>query len=168
MCSLQVQFQNGDNSNTTNNAGHPFMRIVNTGTSAQDLGAITLKYFYTSQNVLPTPEVDNYYASLNGSGITVPSTLSSSTTPVAVTFGAFSPATSTADSYFKLSFSAGTSVQPGQALELHLGLRNNPYGSNFDETKDYSFTAADMPPSFTTTDKITLYSAGMLIWGTEP
>jgi hypothetical protein len=165
MCSLQVQFQNMD-SNTTTNAGHPFLRIVNTGSSPQDLSAITLKFFYTSQSVLPTPEVDSYYASLNSNGITLTSPFTSSSTPVAVTFGAFTPATSMADSYFQLSFSGISVNGGGGALELHIGLRNNPYGSMFDETKFYSFTAADT--SFTTTSKVTLYSAGMLIWGTEP
>jgi hypothetical protein len=125
---------------------------VNLGTATEDLSKVTLKYFYLAGTILTNPQVTCVSTSIGACSAVTPS------------YGTFTPSKPDADARFKLSFS-GISIPAGGALAIHVTFQNNP-SATFDETKDYSYTAADT--SFTDAPNITLYSNGTLIWGKEP
>jgi hypothetical protein len=141
-----------DNGVTTTTVGHLDFNIVNLGSAPQDLSKITLKYFYLAGTILTNPQVTCLSTSIGACSAVTPS------------YGAFTPSKPNADARFKLSF-AGVTLPAGGALAIHVTFQNNP-SATFDETKDYSYTAADK--TFTDAPNITLYDNGTLIWGTQP
>lgn len=145
---------NGETLTAANNA-HLDFKIVNNGTNAQSTSPLELRYWYLNQGVLTNPTVDCYYVSLGS----CPSAFSAG-------YNAYTPHTNSADTYMQLSFTA-LSIPAGGTFEIHLGLHNVNYsGGTWDETKNYSFTAADT--SFGVATNVGLYQSGTLIWGMLP
>jgi hypothetical protein len=164
-CALKVQFKQENGTTTTTTNAHLDFNIVNAGSAPQDMSEITLEYFYTAQGILTSPAVDCYQVS--PTACPVPNLLTSSSSPLLAIFRPYTPATATADSYMLLAFS-GITIPAGGSLLVRVGLHNmtSTSTSNFDLTKDYSFTAADT--ALTDAPNIPLYYNGILLWGTPP
>jgi mannan endo-1,4-beta-mannosidase len=72
---------------------------------------------------------------------------------------------SNADRYVEFSFVSGApSLMTNQSEEIHLGFFVPNY-ANFTQTNDYSFAASS---DFATSQRVTVYRNGTLIWGVEP
>ena len=155
---IYIDKQQGDGF-TGDQALHLHVQIVNTGSAPQDLSKVTMRYWYVDDGWASTQLVmENDYVSIGYSN------------QGTVTYGgsvAVTPAQSGADHYFEFSFT-GTLAAVNDTVtndKFHVGVRihasNNSGTANV--ANDYSVlntTGYD--------DKITLYSGGSLIWGTEP
>jgi len=71
-----------------------------------------------------------------------------------------------ADHYLEVTFTGGLMIAAGDSTgEIQARYNKSDYGA-YDETNDYSFDPTKT--AFATWDKVTLYSNGTLIWGTQP
>jgi hypothetical protein len=130
----------------------PHFEIQNTGASAQDMSVLTLRYWYTAQGSA-SQAYDCDYAMV-GCGA------------VQATFAAATAPTAAADHYMEVSFTAG-SIAPGESSgEIQTRFHDTGYAVTFDQTKDYSFDAADT--AYAQWNQVTLYRNGTLVWGVEP
>ena len=129
------------------------IELVNNGSSAIPLSALTVRYWFTEDGTGPLDYVCEY-APVGCANITG-------------TYTAVSPAVTGADHYLQLSFGSGAgSLAPGASTG---GIQNELFQSSYatmTQTNDYSFNAADT--SFTANPDITVYDNGTLIYGTEP
>ncbi len=129
------------------------IELVNNGTSAVPLSALTVRYWFTEDGTQPL-QYSCDYAPVGCAN-------------VAGSYATVSPAVTGADHYLQIGFtSAAGSLAPGGNTG---GLQNRIYQANFatmTQTNDYSFNAADA--SFTANPHITVYDNGTLIYGTEP
>jgi hypothetical protein len=155
---VYIDTQQGDGF-TGDQALHLHVQIVNTASASQDLSNVTMRYWYVDDGWGSTQLVmENDYVSIGYSN------------QGTVTYGgsvAVTPAQSGADHYFEFSFTGTLAAVNDKVTndKFHVGVRihasNNSGTANV--ANDYSV--------LTTTgynDRITLYSAGSLIWGTEP
>jgi hypothetical protein len=86
---------------------------------------------------------------------------------VSASFLSYTPAQPTADSVMKIAFSAG-SIPAGGSAEVRVILSNMP-SVTFDETKFYSYAAADT--TYADAPNVNIYSGASfatLLWGTPP
>jgi hypothetical protein len=133
-------------------------RIDNQTSASVDLSNVTLRYWYQDEGWVTTSltlEVD--YKSLSGDNVTGGKAV------------AASPSTAGADHYVELSFS-GTVAAKGPAsgadqFAANIRLHSSTWVGTVDVTNDYSY---DGGATGLYEKKITLYSGGKLIWGTEP
>lgn len=129
------------------------IQLVNNGTSAVPLSALTIRYWFTEDGTQPL-QYSCDYAPVGCAN-------------VAGSYAAVSPAATGADHYLQIGFTSGAgSLSPGASTG---GLQNRLYQANFasmSQSNDYSFNAADA--SFTANPHITVYDDGTLIYGTEP
>jgi hypothetical protein len=156
-----VQFKWEGGPVTTTADAHIDFNVVNSGAAPQLMTPITLRWYYTAQNVLPTPTTDCQWfvpGACPTGGITMSSTPAAKFLPLM-------PAKATADSYIEFSFKGVTILTPG-ALELRVVFHNTTGMPAFDLTKDYSFTAADT--AYQDAPHCPLYYNGVLLWGTPP
>lgn len=133
--------------------------IVNTSSSTQDLSAVTMRYWY----------VDDGWASKSLT-MDINNVRIGDNTPGTVTYNGsipVNPAQAGADHYFEFSFvgtlSAANASNHNDKFHASLRIHTADYQVKANVANDYS--------SMTTTgydDRITLYSSGTLIWGTEP
>jgi hypothetical protein len=152
MC-LKVQFKHEDGTSyTMTSTGHLDLDILNETSAAQDLTKLELKFYFLSEGVLTSPVMQ--CSSFSGGGCSM----------VSASFIPFVPTRPTADSVMKVGFSGG-SIPAGGSVELHVSLANIP-SATFDETKFYSYTAADT--TYTDAPNITLYTGTTLLWGAHP
>jgi hypothetical protein len=150
---LKVQFKQEDGTSyTMTTTGHLDFLIINDTNTAQDLTKLELKFYYLNEGVLTSPAMQ--CSSFSGGGCSV----------VSASFIPFTPTRPTADSVMKLAFSSG-SIPSGGSVEVRLTISNLP-SATFDETKFFSYTAADT--SYTDAPNITLYTSTTLLWGTHP
>ena len=133
--------------------------IVNTSSTTQDMSTVTMRYWYlddgwgSAQLNLATEYVSIGYSN-TGTITYVGST-------------AVSPAQTGADHYVEFSFTgtlaAVNDTSSNDKFHVQVALHAPGYAGSANVANDYS--------EMTTTgydDKITLYSSGTLIWGTEP
>jgi hypothetical protein len=152
MC-LKVQFKQEDGTSyTMTSTGHLDLNIVNQTSSAQDLTKLEPKFYFLSEGVLTNPAMQ--CVSFSGGGCSL----------VSASFIPFTPTKATADSVMKIGFSGG-SIPAGGSVELRVTITNIP-SATFDETKFYSYTAADT--TYSDAPNITLYTSTTLLWGTHP
>jgi hypothetical protein len=152
MC-LKVQFKQEDGTNyTMTSTGHLDFNIVNDTNSAQDLTKLVIKFYFLSEGTLTNPSMQCSSFSAGGCFM------------VSGSFIAFTPTRPNADSVLKIAFSSG-SIPAAGSVEVRVTLSNIPSAS-FDETKFFSYTAADT--SYTDAPNITLYAGPTLLWGTHP
>ena len=155
---LRLKAYNATRSAATNTID-PRFKLENTGTSAIDLSKLKIRYYYTVDgDMYQTYFCD--YAQVSGG-----SNQRNVTSSVKGSFNKISGATNS-DYYLEISFTsnAGT-LKPGENIIIQGRFYKINY-SLYNQTNDYSFnpTAND----YTATTKITLYSSGALIGGTEP
>jgi hypothetical protein len=155
--SLQVYLTSKTASGATGQLSLDF-RIDNQTSASVDLSNVTLRYWYQDEGWVTTSltlEVD--YKSLSGDNVTGGKAV------------AASPSTAGADHYVELSFS-GTVAAKGPAsgadqFAANIRLHSSTWVGTVDVTNDYSY---DGGATGLYEKKITLYSGGKLIWGTEP
>ena len=151
--SLTADYETSTASATTSTISNQ-IELVNDGTSAVPLSAVTVRYWFTEDGTEPLSYACDY-APVGCANI-------------AGTYNAVSlPSGANADHYLQLSFGSGAgSLAPGANTG---GIQNQIYQANYatmTQTNDYSFNAADS--SFTANPDITVYYNGQLIYGTEP
>lgn len=149
---LKVQYRNADGS-LTNNEGKPYLKIVNTGTTAVPYSQLTARYWITPENFkgglgmwidyaqLGNSKVIMKYVSLNGPRVN-------------------------ALGYIEYSFttSAGSLAAGGNSGDIQSRYANTDW-STFNEANDHSIGTNS---SYADKSTITLYRNGVLVWGTEP
>ena len=150
--SVTAEYETSTTGATTSTISNQ-IELVNTGTSAVPLSALTVRYWFTEDGAAPLDYVCEY-APVGCPNITG-------------TYAVVSPALTGADHYLQLSFSSGAgSLSPGASTG---GIQNELFEASYaamTQTNDYSFNAADT--SFTANPHITVYDNGTLIYGTEP
>ena len=153
---LQVQYQNGPGSMSTNdtstNTITPFLQIMNADTIGIPYTALTVRYWLTPENYTGINTwID--YAALGNSHVQM------NYVPLAQPYnGAFG--------YIQYGFdsSSGILAAGSNSGEIQSRLANTDW-SVMNETNDYSFSNM---AAYDTNSRITLYRNGVLIWGTEP
>ncbi|MDP9152583.1 MAG: hypothetical protein M3O36_21885 [Myxococcota bacterium] len=81
-------------------------------------------------------------------------------------FVAMTAPTPNADTYCELSFKSGNVPAMTDSGEMLLRLADVSYAVVLDETRDWSFDATKT--AYAAWDHITIYDAGVLVWGLEP
>ncbi|NUR30561.1 MAG: hypothetical protein HOV83_32705 [Catenulispora sp.] len=150
--SLTAQYQTSVTAATTGQI-QPMLNLVNNGTSAVPLSSVTIRYWFTSDGGANTFAVNCWYAVVGCANVTQ---------TVAAT--ASVPG---ADHYLQVGFTAGAgSLAVGASTGQIQNAVNKTDWSNFTQTGDYSFNAADT--AFTANPAVTVYVNGRLVYGTEP
>lgn len=127
--------------------------LVNFGPAAVDLTLVKIRYYFTIDAWgTPVFEIDD--ARLLTSNLDLKSSLKSSVFPL-------EPAETTADRYYEVSFGSGSLGSTGEA-RVNSRLHEQTWGQ-MTVANDYSFVGLS---GFT--DRMTVYVAGQLVWGTEP
>jgi hypothetical protein len=130
----------------------PQFRIVNDSKTAIAPHDLTVRYYY-SREPDETEQYACYWFTLGDVSLT------------SGAFGDVTPATATADRYLEVSFAASTpSIGTNQSLEVHAAFHVPSY-SLLTQTNDYSYVPSS---TFATSQLLTVYRNGILIWGTEP
>jgi hypothetical protein len=131
------------------------VRLVSTGTTAVNLSDITLRYWFTPDGT--SSQVSQcFYASLNCSNVTM------KLVQLPAARGA------TATWYYEIGFTAGAGkLAAGGSLEVQSGFHHSDW-KTYNETNDYSWSAAEVSNNYTDSDKFTVYQNGFVVWGTEP
>jgi chitodextrinase len=128
------------------------VNVLNGGTTAVALNALTIRYWYTSEGT----QQQVYFCDWTPRGCT----------NVTSKFVKLAAAAPTADTYLELGFTAGANnLAAGQSTGDVQGRIHKSDWSNYNEANDYSYTAQT---SSADCAKIGLYQAGVLVWGTPP
>lgn len=150
--SVSAQYETSVTTATTQSF-QPMLNVVNNGTSAVPLSSVTVRYWFTSDGGSGTFATNCWYA--------VPGCANVTQSVVAV------PAVTGADHYLQVGFTAAAgSLAPGASTGQIQNAVNKSDWSNFTQTNDYSFNAADT--AWTANTNVTVYVNGALVWGTEP
>ena len=146
--SLMVEYTDGGRANASDNMVNPHLRIVNNGDQAVALSMLTVRYWFTSEDNNNL----NFWCDWAQLGSSF----------VNGTFGV-----ANGMDYLELSFetSAGSIASLGNTGPIQARFSKTNW-SPFNELNDYSYDAT--ATSYSANDKITLYSNGTLVWGTEP
>jgi endoglucanase len=150
--SVKAQYKNNDSAPGDNQI-RPGIQLVNTGSSAVTLSAITVRYWFTKDAGASTFSTWCDYALIGCGNIT--------TRVVAV-----SRTRTGADSYLEIGYTSGAgSLAAGASTGDGQFRLNKTDWSNFTEAGDYSYGTGT---SFADSTKVTVYQNGTLIWGVEP
>nr|WP_150266532.1 glycoside hydrolase family 9 protein [Paenibacillus tepidiphilus] len=149
---LRVEYRTND-TNPADNQMRPLFRIVNTGSTTVPLSGLKLRYYFTVDGDKAQQFHSDY--AVVGSG------------NVSGTFVKVDPAKTGADYYLEISFSAAAgSLAPGASSGEIQTRTNKSDWSNYNESNDYSYSAAQT--AYGEWTKVTLYRDGALVWGIEP
>ncbi len=146
---LSLDYQN-DNSNVTSNQIQPSLKLTNTGSSAIDLTAVTIRYWYTVDGPQPQEFACDY--------VTI------GCNNLRYRFFKLNPAYPRADTYLEIGFSSGD-LPAGASTEIKIRVYKSDY-ANYDQSNDYSFVSG--VSTYSPNQHIGLYYNGKLISGSAP
>ncbi len=130
----------------------PRFDVVNDGTGAVAMSALTIRYWYTADGT----QAQSYDCDWTQRGCA----------NVTARFEKLSPATASADTYLELGFTAAAgTLAAGQTSGEVQGRIHKSDWTNYAEANDYSYAAQTSPAAC---PKVGLYQAGVLVWGTPP
>ncbi len=148
---LIVEYRNGDRNRPANNKVAPELRLVNVSDVPVGIDDITVRYWFTAENVAPL----NFFVDYAALG----------TNDVSGSFTQLPTPREGADHYLEVSFDTDYQVPAnGNSGDIKTRIAKANW-TNFDEADDYSY--ADVR-NYVSTDRITVYRNGTLIWGREP
>ena len=149
--SFKVQFYNQNTAAIINQLYLAF-QLVNTGSSAITLSNIKIRYWYTEDGT----QAQNFYCDYSSIKIS----------NITGTFVTMSNSQTSADNYLEIGFTSGAgNLAAGASMQIQGRVAKSDW-ANFTQTNDYSFNSS--ATSDIDWNKITGYSSGTLIWGTEP
>ncbi len=135
------------------------LQVVNVGPETVPVSELTLRYYYTSEVVVPTT-ITIWWSHIQTGGGNI--TLNPSFDAVELV-----PATATADSYVEFSFDAGApSIAPDQSALISWKIQATSGTHNYDQSNDYSFDASKSVAA--PWDRVVLLRNGSVIWGLVP
>ncbi|MFI9150348.1 cellulase family glycosylhydrolase [Streptomyces sp. NPDC053367] len=146
---VKVRYKNIDAS-ATDNSIRPSLQLVNTGSSAVDLGTVSLRYYFTRDGASSVSAWCDYAAVTCAQ---VKLRVVPLTTPVA-----------RADAYLEVTFAGGSLAAGRDSGDIQLRMSKSDW-SNFDETNDYSRTTAT---AYTDAPAVPAYTGTALAWGAPP
>jgi hypothetical protein len=150
LCPLVAKYMTATTGATPDIAVH--VEIANSGTSDEDLAALTLRYWFTADGSLSQVFACDYAVVGCGS--------------VQAKFVTMAAPVAAADHYLELSFTAGTVAAGTGTGEIQARFHDANYAVTFTQTNDYSFNAAYA--AYAPWNQITLYRGGTLVFGVEP
>jgi hypothetical protein len=130
----------------------PHIDIYNNGMSAENLAALTVRYWFTADGSTSQTYACDY--AMIGCG------------SINATFVTMATAKNKADHYMEVSFTGGSIAAGDHTGEIQTRFHDTNYQVTFDQTNDYSFDATKT--MYAQWANITLYRNGTLVWGTEP
>jgi endoglucanase len=150
--SVSAQYETSVTAATTQSF-QPMLNLVNNGSSAVPLSSVTIRYWFTSDGGSSTFATNCWYAVIGCANVTQ--------SVVAV------PAVTGADHYLQVGFTpaAGSLAASASTGQIQSAVNKGDW-SNFTQTNDYSFNAADT--AWTANTNVTVYVNGTLVWGSEP
>ena len=147
----------------------PQLAIVNRGMKNVPLSQLTIRYWYTADGPSGTGSQEAHldYAEIGR--------LTNGRTTVKLSTGAVMPPQTGADTYLEVGFTGPDKLGPGQVdvdknplvstKQIQTRVNWPNYSTKYNETNDYSYAMKTM---FVDWAKVTLYQAGVLVFGTEP
>ncbi|MEU8679404.1 endo-1,4-beta-xylanase [Streptomyces sp. NPDC048560] len=144
---LKVQYRTSD-TNATDNTVRMSLQLVNTGSSAQSLSGVEIRYWFADGASSYTTWCD--WAQLGCSSLTH-----------SVAANGSAPG---ADHYLKVNLSGGSLAAAASTGEIQLRVHKADW-SNFNEADDYS---RGTNTAFADAPTIGVYVNGTLAWGTQP
>ncbi len=148
---LLVDYRNGDLNKPANNKIAPQLRLRNTSDLPAGLNDITVRYWFTAENLAPL----NFFVDYAALG----------TSAVSGSFFALAGPRQGANHYLELRFDTPFLVPAnGHTGDLKTRIAKANY-TDFSEEDDYSYANVG---NYVETTSITVYRNGALIWGEEP
>ncbi|UUN30619.1 glycoside hydrolase family 6 protein [Streptomyces sp. FIT100] len=144
---LKVQYRTGD-TNATDNAIRMSLQLVNTGSAAQSLAGVEIRYWFADSASAYTTWCD--WAQPGCSSLTHSVAANGSATG--------------ADHYLKVTVTGGSLAAGASSGEIQLRVHKSDW-SAFDEADDYS---RGTNAAFADAPRIGVYVNGTLAWGTAP
>lgn len=136
-------------------------KITNDGENEIDLNAITIRYYYTSE------DDQKQYLHCDHAGISEEYAYNEvQKNKVSGSFYALDSVVPDADTYCEISFLPGAgSINQGESVIVDTRIRKSGWGE-YNQFNDYSFFYEGN--DFMEWDKVTVYIDGELVWGIEP
>ncbi|WAM32680.1 hypothetical protein OTJ99_000861 [Caldicellulosiruptor naganoensis] len=149
---IKVLYANKETNSTTNTI-RPWLKVVNSGSSAIDLSRVTIRYWYTVDGERAQSAVSDW-AQIGASNITFK-------------FVKLSNSVEGADYYLEIGFKSGAGqLQPGKDTgEIQIRFNKSDW-SNYNQGNDWSWIQS--MTSYGENVKVTAYVDGVLVWGQEP
>ena len=149
---IKVLYKNME-TNATTNTIRPWLKVVNSDSSAIDLSRVTIRYWYTVDGDKTQSAVSDW-AQIGASNVTFK-------------FVKLSSSVSGADYYLEIGFKSGAGqLQPGKDTgEIQIRFNKSDW-SNYNQGNDWSW--AQSMTSYGENVKVTAYIDGVLVWGQEP
>ncbi|HQF54792.1 MAG TPA: cellulose binding domain-containing protein [Fibrobacteria bacterium] len=149
---LKVMYKVGDAS-ATDNTIRPLIQLVNTGNAAIALNDVTIRYWFTNEQA----KGQSYWcdwAQIGCSNLTG-------------TYKALAKSVPGADGYMEIAFktTVGSLAAGANSGDIQSRITRSDW-SNHNETGDWSYDATKL--AFADWNQITVYKAGVLVWGKEP
>ena len=142
---------------TTNstNSPHPFIELVNTGTTPLNLNNVEVRYWFNCDCTGQAVQVWVDWAGLMPAGTSVTGNIQATVVPTAL---------GGQTDYISYKFTGNMVLQPGQNIQIQSRFNLSDW-SNMLQDNDWSFAPYT---SFTKCTQITGYLNGTLAWGQEP
>jgi hypothetical protein len=137
------------NTNPTDNAIVPYVRVYNDGSTALNLSDITYRYYFSNEGIASS--VDYWYASHNGASWRE---ITSGNVVFTLT-----------STYLQVGFTSGAgTLSASSFVNVQQQIRPTNWSGTYNESNDYSYDSS--LTNYTNHTKITVYHQGALIWGT--
>jgi Cellulose binding domain len=159
-CPLKVQSKATAPLATTISAN---LNLVDNGATAIDLATVKVRYYFTADGDRALVFICDYAGYFNSSmtGFAVSNVIGTF-----VAMGA--SATSLADTYLELSFTAGT-LPAGSTASVAFRIHDASFATSYTQTNDWSnLSNSDGGAGYLDATHVAAYTSGALVWGIEP